>query len=362
MPKILIIGSGVIGLATAVQIRKKLGKQYEVIIYSPEHPSKTVSVVAGGHWEPFHVEPVDLANKWAEDTLIHYLKVLNGNAKCHEVETMPCVLYSTKETFSDEELPGWKNAANSFPNMEVVSMNEFASKCPEKLHGDVLKYKSVLQSTTIVMNTPFLLQQFIKKLETDPGVQLFFNEPRISSLYQLSKIRKKVGADLVINCTGLGAADFFPEEKTRLKPARGVVLYYQRPKSYLGSMVQGIRDGFLAPSEDFPVYTIPRGDVLVCGGTFLFDDPNPNPRPMEVEKIRENAMRVCPSVSKSKLIKQVVGFRPHRIGGIRFDCVEFEGGKIINNFGHSGGGWTLHIGAARATVSLIKELFSSSRL
>ena len=69
--KILVVGCGVIGLFVAKLLREKLG--VKVLVYSDSQPLDTTSAGAGGHWEPFHCEPADLVDEWAEKSLVRYL-------------------------------------------------------------------------------------------------------------------------------------------------------------------------------------------------------------------------------------------------------------------------------------------------
>ena len=69
--KVLVVGSGIIGLTVAKLLREKL--DVGVVLYSATTPLATTSCGAGGLWMPFHCEPVALVDKWAEETLVGFL-------------------------------------------------------------------------------------------------------------------------------------------------------------------------------------------------------------------------------------------------------------------------------------------------
>lgn len=68
MPKVLVLGGGIIGLAVANLLSEE--ENFEIIIYSDKDLMNTTSVGAGGLWMPFHCEPVNMVNKWATETFV----------------------------------------------------------------------------------------------------------------------------------------------------------------------------------------------------------------------------------------------------------------------------------------------------
>ena len=71
--KVLVVGSGIIGLTAAKLLREKL--DVSVILYSAASPLVTTSCGAGGLWMPYHCEPVALVDKWAEETLVFFSSI-----------------------------------------------------------------------------------------------------------------------------------------------------------------------------------------------------------------------------------------------------------------------------------------------
>mmetsp|Transcript_8859 Transcript_8859/g.10145 ORF Transcript_8859/g.10145 Transcript_8859/m.10145 type:complete len:108 (-) Transcript_8859:652-975(-) len=98
--------------------------------------------------------------------------------------------------------------------------------------------------------------------------------------------------------------------------------------------------------ETRPAYIIPRGNIMVVGGTYLLGDTNMEITRDEIKKIGNDARTLLPSLNID-YSNTWVGLRPSREAGIRTDIVRRQNVKgedlpIFNNFGHGGSGryWT----------------------
>ena len=139
--------------------------------------------------------------------------------------------------------------------------------------------------------------------------------------------------DIVVNCTGLGAGD--PD----LVPVRGQVVHVApRPG------VPCICD------EDELTYVLPRGDVIVCGGTHEEGDADPAPREHETRDILARCARLAPALEGARPLAVKVGLRPGRRGGVRLE----REGHVIHCYGHGGAGVTLSWGCAQEVVAIAR--------
>ncbi|MGW0656325.1 FAD-dependent oxidoreductase, partial [Streptomyces umbrinus] len=66
---VIVVGSGVIGLTTAVVLAES-GRR--VRVWTREPAEGTTSAVAGALWWPYSVEPLELARAWALESLSVY--------------------------------------------------------------------------------------------------------------------------------------------------------------------------------------------------------------------------------------------------------------------------------------------------
>lgn len=108
-----------------------------------------------------------------------------------------------------------------------------------------------------------------------------------------------------------------------------------------------------------PAYVIPRGQVLVCGGSYNKNDHYPFITQEERHTLKQTASNLaCIDVENTTPWGEWVGFRPVRDdGSVRIE-MEYDTEsslKVIHNYGHGGSGWTVYVGAVQAAISLIKN-------
>ena len=108
-------------------------------------------------------------------------------------------------------------------------------------------------------------------------------------------------------------------------------------------------------SDELPSYVIPRGDVIVCGGTYLEGDLNDHVPFEESERIKKCAEVLCPPLASQEPISTWVGFRPARATGIRFETERIDGVLIFHNYGHGGSGWTVFEGSTQEAVDIVQR-------
>jgi D-amino-acid oxidase len=140
-------------------------------------------------------------------------------------------------------------------------------------------------------------------------------------------------ARIVVNCTGLGSSD--PD----LVPVRGQVVHV-RP-------VPGVP---CVCDEDELTYVLPRGDVIVCGGTHQPGDTELEPREVETRDILERCARLVPVLEGAEVLAVKVGLRPVRRSGVRLE----REGNVVHCYGHGGAGVTLSWGCAQEVAEIVR--------
>ena len=138
---------------------------------------------------------------------------------------------------------------------------------------------------------------------------------------------------VVVNCTGLGARD--PD----MVPVRGQVVHL--------APVPGVP---CICDEDELTYILPRGDVIVCGGTHQPGDTDPAPREHETRDILERCTRLVPALAGAEVLGAKAGLRPGRRGGVRLEAE----GHVVHCYGHGGAGVTLAWGCAQEVVAIAR--------
>ena len=190
------------------------------------------------------------------------------------------------------------------------------------------------------------------------------NGIQYESMDEIIDDAKMLGCDTIVNCTGLGASLLCNDNN--LIGARGILHHYDRKtaqrttdigKANENDAVITIEDEPWG-SETMPCYLIPRGDVLVVGGSYLEGDQLLEFRDEEEAKLKLNALNVGIDTNVSDPIDKWTGFRPYR-PEVRLEVDHTyetkESIKIVHNYGHGGSGWTVFIGAARVAACLVVD-------
>jgi len=141
-------------------------------------------------------------------------------------------------------------------------------------------------------------------------------------------------ADVVVNCTGLGARELCGDRA--LRPGRGVVLRTRNPGIVRHAVIM-----------DPLTYVLTRAGDIVLGGTDDEVESRDVPRALAAA-IYARCKAVEPRLPRAYAVD--VGFRPLR------DAVRLEReGNVIHNYGHGGAGFTVSWGCARDVLRLTRS-------
>lgn len=168
---------------------------------------------------------------------------------------------------------------------------------------------------------------------------VIFESRKINSLSELYI----EGADIILNCAGLGAREIVSDES--VYPIRGQVLRVSAP--------------WMTCNWNFgSYYIIPNGESVILGGTAQKNDWNTEISSIDSEDILKGVSDLFPALRKSPIIKHWAGLRPGR-DSVQLSC-EVE--TIIDSeenpkqiivghcYGHGGCGVTLGMGCAEDLV------------
>ncbi|RMZ76253.1 hypothetical protein DV738_g5060, partial [Chaetothyriales sp. CBS 135597] len=160
--------------------------------------------------------------------------------------------------------------------------------------------------------------------------------------------------DLVVNCTGLGAASLGGVQDKTVVPARGQIVVV---RNSAGAMVDvsGTDDG-----DDEACYIMTRaaGGGTVLGGSYQKGKWESQPDPNLAIRIMKRAVQACPQLTGGKgiehldIIRHGVGLRPVREAGTRIEKEHKGNVQIVHNYGAGGAGYQSSYGCALAAVQL----------
>ena len=311
MKSVTVIGSGIVGLTTAIKLQEK---GFKVTIVAKERYNKTLSSKVGAIWFPFEIQPKEHANRWAMLAYEEYkreIKARNG------VSFIPFITAYDVNSNTDWTLEMPEGATRKATTAELPKgiKNAFISTVPL---AEPLLY------------LPYLFKRFIDNDGT-------FIQQEISNLAEVSKLD-----DLVINCTGLGAKKLCNDDE--LQPMRGQILRCK--KMNVPSFADSTKQGALS-------YIINRSEDCVIGGTDYVNDYNLNVEESDTKLIIDRLLDKTMIKNKPEIIEEIVGLRPKR-STVRF---EFDGEypNIFHNYGHGGAGFTVAWGCA---IEIAEQLIS----
>jgi D-amino-acid oxidase len=313
-PGVVVVGAGVSGLTTAVALAEA---GHSVRVVAELAPHETTSAMAGAIWTP---GPLDDARTphWGAVTLA----ALHGLA---DVPRSGVRIAAGLEVSAERDAPPeWARQVQGYRPWSAAE---------GRMHR---RYRSGWRYQTPLVDMPVYLDHLVDRLKAAGGSAEFGR--RIDSLAEL-----RGEADLVVNCTGLGARDLVPDD--RLYATRGQLVVVENP---------GIEEFFQddADREDL-TYILPHGDHVVLGGCAMSLAGSGRPSTGTADEILRRCIAVEPRLRGAAVIGYRVGLRPCR-DEVRLERSGTDGHPaVIHNYGHGSIGVSLSWGCADAVLRLI---------
>lgn len=309
----VVVGSGISGLTTAIYL---LEAGHAVQIVAAEPAMSTTSAVAAAVWFPTHVAPWERVSGWSEDTF----RVLTG----HAAAQVPGV-------FMRESLGLYREPPGEPPWVGAVGgvRNARADELPPG-------YAYGLRYAVPLAEMPRYLPWLVARVR-DLGAQ--FTKRHLQSLDDVGH-----GADVVVNCAGLGARKLVGD--TSMYPVRGQIVRVSNP-----GLTMSVRDE-LHPGGR--AYVHPRTTDCILGGTLDVGQWDTTPDAAVGAAIQARCVDLVPALRGAEVLEHVVGLRPGR-PTVRLEEGERlkSGARVVHNYGHGGSGITLCWGCAREVTALV---------
>jgi D-amino-acid oxidase len=303
--RIIVVGAGVVGLSCAVRL---LEAGHRVDVVARDLPRETTSAVAAAIWYPYRALPQDRVTAWAAASYAVFAGLAapaeHGGSPGAGVRMVP----GTEVFTSAQADPWWRTAV---PGLERVL---------DLPAG----YVDGWSFTTPVVEMPVYLTWLAARIERLGGTLTRLNLPALPP-----------GADLVVNCSGLGAR-LLGADRT-VVPVRGQVVYVDQV---------GVDRWWLDPTG--PTYVVPRGQDVVVGGTDEEGEWSRTPSRETAAEILQRASRLVPALRDARVLRHKVGLRPAR-PAVRLE----RDGKVVHCYGHGGAGVTLSWGCAEEVAALV---------
>lgn len=308
---VVVVGAGISGLTCALRLREA-GCTVEVV--SAEPPERTTSSVAAALWYPYRAFPEAEVTRWGAATY----RVLADMTRDAATGVRLRIGREIFEVATPE--PWWRSAVPALGRVPEADLP------PGYVDGFVLSVPVVDSS----IHLPWLVRRL-----TSLGVGL-----RIATVADLATVAPT--ADVIVNCTGLGAQRLLGDDS--LVPVRGQIVVVEQV---------GLTQWLLADTDpQLSTYVVPREHTIVLGGTAEVGATALEPDTATAEGLRDRCIALLPEVAPARVLAHRVGLRPTR-PAVRLEAAHLASGqRIVHNYGHGGAGWTLSYGCAADVVEL----------
>jgi D-amino-acid oxidase len=304
MARVIVVGTGVVGLSCAVRL---LEGGHQVSVVARDLPLETTSAVAGGLWYPHRAYPFERVTAWSATT---YAEL----ARLAEDESYGVDLREGTELLRTDAPPPWW--------AEAVPRLSRAATVPAG-------YATARTFVAPVVDMPVYLRRLHAEVEELGGTV---------TRMALSGLPDQ--ADVVVNAAGLGARLLGRDGS--VLPVRGQVVVVEQV---------GVTRWWL--DEAGPTYVVPRRHDIVVGGTDEEGVWDRAPDEAVAKELLARARELVPELRGARVLRHRVGLRPAR-PSVRLEAVTTATGcRVVHCYGHGGAGVTLSWGCADEVAALV---------
>ncbi|KAL1931916.1 hypothetical protein VTP01DRAFT_8972 [Rhizomucor pusillus] len=338
MTQIVVFGAGVIGLTTAILL-KRHGYQ-DITIVGKHHPGDKPTHEYTSPWAGASI--VSFA---AENKLLQEVDQISFQEFKRQAESVPesGVMYCPGIHLSEVDDPAHEAWSKKlYQDTVVLSTSELPK-------GVKFGYKFL----SFTLSAPKYLEWLTKVARDELGIKL--ERGNFASIQQVAE--KYPDARAIINCTGLGSRYLQDVKDQTVYPVRGQTVLVHAPHI----KTQMYREG-----PTVYTYIIPRPDGnVICGGTLDSKNTNTEPDHNVTKDILKRVYDLYPELTHHKgpeafnIVSENVGFRPVRTVGPRIELEkkEYNGRSvnIIHNYGHGPHGYQSSWGSAAKVLELLED-------
>jgi len=302
---VAVVGAGVIGLTTAVELAER---GLAVQVRSRSAPAQTTSAVASAMIGPSVAPAGEPTAAWERASIETFTALASVSETGVALRRGRLAARA-----SGPPLPGFEPCAEA--------------ELPE---GFAFGFWATLP----LVDMPVYLHYLVRRLEAAGGT---IELGEVCDLTELAEV-----VPLLVNCAGLGARELVPDPAMRA--VRGQHVVVDNP---------GLEEFFVeAPFSPAWAAYWPYPDHVILGGTQADGDESLDPDPGVAEQILQRCIAVEPRLRLAAVRGHQVGLRPAR-AAVRLQAEQINGARCIHNYGHGGSGVTLSWGCAREAASLL---------
>lgn len=361
--RVLIIGGGVSGLTTALELQRR---KHKVVIVAEKFGRGTTSSVAGALWEippavcgsPPGLDKSVLKREqdWSLESYDQFTR--EASVAKSGVYLKPVTFFLTRPL---PELAQERNKIDRLLTAGIaVETGAHVLKAPN-IVLDPLWVDAYTYLTPMIDTDAYML---LLRARLEAGGCRFQEAAIEGSLKEkASNLRSRFAVDVIVNCTGIGARTLTSDD---LISVRGAVLHVPND----GVLIPRIESAFCGPlvakytGTNAFLFVVPRGDgSLVLGGYASAEESHRHILLNKEDGLLTECIARCvdfmpdlAAVVNSPRSVVRTGHRPFRKGGVRVEA-DAEDSLIIHNYGHGGAGILLSWGCARAVAKILEEYY-----
>ncbi|XP_075226059.1 D-aspartate oxidase-like [Lycorma delicatula] len=326
--KVGVLGAGIVGLVSAEEVVKTFPSA-DVTIIADKFLMDTTSDGAAGLFMPvlynFSAKTDDLTREIIKESYEYYSNFINKN--CGVTEAYGFLLSdTTKEVCYSDML------STILPIYRDATEEELLEYPGNWRYGTYVK--------TLITKGRNFMPSCLKRLK-ESGVKVIKK-----TVQNINELENKF--DVVINCSGIGAAELFND--TSLVPLRGQIVKARSPEV----------DKFILAGEE--TYIIPYGHgVSTLGGTHQLGHYDTAIRKHDTQGILNRCSALLPQLKNTQILWEWAGLRPYR-HSVRIEKEKIRKLKVIHNYGHGGVGVSTAPGTSKYAVLLMEEMLKNSKL
>lgn len=352
---VVVVGAGVVGLTTALELQRA---NYKVTIVASNLPgdysTTYTSPYAGANWQSFATkDETDLQD--LDRPGYHEFLKLTENPRSG-VWRKPNAQFYTQVAVDEVngDTSKFEDWFDEMANSRVLRKDQLR---PGTVYGR--EFDGVVISVPVYLH--FLVQQCLELGIAIKRIPALKHIDQARDMHQSGK-----RAHLVVNCAGLLATKIegFSDPKRNF-PVRGQVIHVRNTLSQVVCVL-----GFKGLPNEM-LYMFPRKEGgAILGGSFYADSWDGTEDQGTTQRIIQRALQFAPELvnpsfqnnpSFIDIVRVNVGLRPYRDGGVR---IEFDPEKkwLIHNYGAGGGGYQGSFGFAAKVLKLANQAKELARL
>lgn len=339
---IVVVGAGVIGLSTANMLQEAFPGR-SVCIVAAETPETSLptasyaSMWAGAHYRPIPAGSPQLKDEmelaWQTNEVMK--RIAKGSPESG-VQVMQGVEYLEKPPPENLTLKTGDVVAGIDDDFRVLATNE--------LPKDVTwgcEYKAYC------VNVPVYCSWLLKRFQERDGTVVQEKLQCAEDAFVIAEQKYLRQAKTIVNCSG---HNFGLDSKMKVIRGQTVLV----GNVYHRTVTRQMTDGTWAA-----LIPRPRAGGTIVGVSKEIGDMEEKPRCETRTKLLQNSIRCFPDfvscMEDFEILKDNVGRRPWREGGLRMEVEDLPGGRqIIHGYGAGGRGYELSWGVAGHLVQLVQ--------